>query len=176
MMSLSPLQAGGLNLSLDYKEESALTALTDKDWEILKETAMEALDNSPDGSTHIWKNEQSGHSGVVTILSTDHNSAIPCRNAKFFNTTEGTSSNTTVKVCKQNDGIWSAHGPLTTTTSEHTTTNTFGNSGTSTEITRKTLGKTSDSCVQLSQDIERLKGKPLQRSAAMERHKAECQR
>lgn len=177
VLLLTPLQSFALDLNLDFKEKSSLSALTDKDWEILKETAMEALDNSPDGSSHIWKNEQSGHSGVMTILSTDQNSTIPCRNAKFFNTTEGTSSNTTVKVCKQNDGIWKANGPLTTTTSEHATTNTFGNnSSTSTEITKKTLGQTSDYCVQLSQDIERLKGKPLQRSAAMERHKAECQR
>jgi surface antigen len=175
VLSLTPLQVIALNLSLDFKEESALTALTDKDWEILKATAMEALDNSPDGSTHIWKNEHSGNAGVMTIISTDHNSVTPCRDAEFFNTAGGISSSTTVKVCKQDDGSWSSKGPLTTT-SKSDLTSTFGETNTSTEITRKTLGQTSDYCVQLFQDIERLKGQPIRRSAARDLHESECQR
>ena len=175
VLSLTPLQASALDLDLTFNEESSLTALTDRDWEILKETAMEALDNSPDGSTHIWKNEQSGNKGLMTILSTDHNSPIPCRNAEFFNTAGGISSSTTVKVCKQDDGTWKAEGSLTTT-SKSDITNTFGETGTSTEITRKTLGQTSDYCVQLFQNIENLKGRPVRRSAARDLYEAECQR
>ena len=175
VLSLTSLQVSALNLDLNFTEESSLTALTDKDWEILKETAMKALDNSPDGSSHIWKNEQSGNTGVMTILSTDHNSAIPCRDAEFFNTAGGISSSTTVKVCKQDDDTWKATGPLTTT-SESDITNSFGQSETSTEITRKTLGQTSDYCVQLFQNIEKLKGQPVRRSAARDLYEAECQR
>ena len=175
VLLLTSLQASDLDLDLTFNEESSLTALTDKDWEILKETAMKALDDSPDGSTHIWKNEQSGNKGLMTILSTDHNSPIPCRNAEFFNTAGGISSSTTVKVCKQEDGSWKATGPLTTT-SKSDITSTFGETGTSTEISRKTLGQTSDYCVQLFQDIEHLKGQPIRRSAARDLHQAECQR
>ena len=175
VISLMPIQSMAQGLNLDFEEKSSLTTLTNQDWVILKETATNALENSPDGSIHRWGNEQSGHSGVVTILSTDENSTLPCRDAKFFNTAKSTSSSTTVTVCKQDDGTWSAKGP-SNTISNKASTNTFSQSDTSTEMKRKTLGQTSDYCRQLFQDIERLKGRPLQRSAAMERHKAECQR
>lgn len=174
-------QANAIELNLNLVDKSALTMLTDSDWEILRSTAKEALNNNPDGSSHVWRNNDTSNAGVITILSTDESNGDFCRNTRFINTAGDLTSTTLVNLCKQEDK-WIEESLRTTTTTENSLPNSSsslilnGTPGASTEITTKTLGKTSEYCRKLFQNIENLKGKPARRSAAIDLHKAECLR
>jgi len=178
--ALTPAHALDLNLNLE--DNSALTILSDTDWDMLRTTAKEALNNSPDGSSHVWKNIDTSNAGVITILSTDDKNGRFCRNTRFINTAGELTSTTFVNLCKLED-TWTEASPRSTTT---TTKEVLPNPSSSlmvndtptvsTEITTRSLGQTSEYCRELFQNIENLKGKPVRRSAAIDLHKAECLR
>lgn len=173
-----------LDLDLNMTQPSALTELSDSDWQILKTKAREVLKTSFDGENNVWKNDETGNSGVIQVLSTHTENDSFCRNTQFINTANNVTSTTVVMLCATEDGKWSEESPRVTTTDSTTETN-FSNksdmfnenqtSG-STEITAKTLGQTSEFCQNLAREIDSLKGKPIRRNAAREQHKAECQR
>ncbi len=175
-------QVLALDLNLNLEDNSALTRLTDTDWTLLKSTAKDALNNSEDGSSHVWKNHETSNAGVITILSTEETDNSYCRNTRFINTARDLTSTTFVNLCKQEDK-WAEASPRSTTTATQNDLPSSSSSvmlndtpAVSTEITNKTLGQTSEYCRELFQNIESLKGKPARRSAAIELHKAECLR
>ncbi|NQZ52632.1 MAG: hypothetical protein HRT93_00120 [Piscirickettsiaceae bacterium] len=178
---LMSTQVIALDLNLNLEDKSALTRLTDTDWTLLKSTAKNALDNSDDGSSHVWKNPETSNAGVITILSTDESNGIFCRKARFINTAGELTSTTFVDLCKQ-EGIWTEVSLRSTTTSSQLPANDSSSemfddaSVRSTDITNKTLGQTSEYCLELFRNIEDLKGKPARRSVAIDLHKAECLR
>jgi len=176
------IQANALGLNLNLEDSSALTRLTEADWTLLKSTAKDALNNSADGSSHVWKNPETSNAGVITILSTEETDNSYCRNTRFINTTGDLTSTTFVNLCKEEDK-WAEASPRSTTTAikndfPSTSSSEILNDtpAASTEITKKTLGETSEYCRKLFQNIENLKGKPARRSAAIDLHKAECLR
>jgi len=169
-----------LELNLNLEDNSALSRLTDTDWALLKSTAKDALNNSEDGNSHVWKNPETSNAGVITILSTDESNGIFCRNTRFINTAKDLTSTTFVNLCKQ-EGTWEEVSPRSTTTSSKLSSESSSSSemfdktsGKSTGITNKTLGQTSEYCRELFQNIEALKGKPARRSVAIDLHEAEC--
>lgn len=173
-----------LDLDLNMTQQSALTELSDSDWQILKSKAREVLKTSFDGENNVWKNNETGNSGVIQVLSTHTENDSFCRNTQFINTANNVTSTTVVMLCATEDGKWSEESPRVTTTGSTTETN-FSNksdmfnenqTSSSTEITAKTLGQTSEFCQSLAREIDSLKGKPIRRNAAREQHKAECQR
>ncbi|MBL4744135.1 MAG: hypothetical protein JKX87_05805 [Cycloclasticus sp.] len=180
--SLISTQAISLDLSLPYEETTALTILTGDDWDLLKTTAREALNNSEDGSSHAWQNDKTLHAGVVTILTTTITDNSHCRNTRFINTAGELTSTTLVNLCKQGDK-WTEASPRTTTT---TTTPSLpppnpsilfsGSVTPSANNQSKRSDDTTGYCLELSKNIDKLKGKPLRRNAAAELFKAECQR
>jgi surface antigen len=183
------IQSYALDLDLDLDpnlaEESALMELTDSDWLILKTKAREALKTSFDGENNVWKNDETGNSGVIQVLSTHTENDRFCRNTQFINTANNLTSTTVVMLCATNDGKWSEESARVTKTDSavdisnySSKSEMFNDSQTSgsTEVTAKTLGKTSEFCQNLAREIESLKGKPIRRNAAREQHKAECQR
>ncbi|MBE9532585.1 MAG: hypothetical protein IMF04_00550 [Proteobacteria bacterium] len=178
MLSISiAAKATSLNLSLDFSEEFPLTALTDKDWELLKKTARQLLNNEEDGATSFWKNEQSGNSGVIKLLSTNNIEDKLCRDGQFSNTVGNRTSVTIVTLCPLDDGKWQEYGDRTTTTySSREDSPKDMSTSTAAEAHRKTLGKSSDYCINLSREINALKGKPVRRSAARDLYQAECAR
>lgn len=178
--------AAALNLDLDLNmtQQSALTELSDNDWKILKTKAREVLKTSIDGENNVWKNDESGNSGVIKVLRTTIENDNPCRVTQFINTANNITSTTVVMLCATEDGKWSEESPRVTTTGSTTETDfsnksdMFNENSTagSSEITAKTLGKTSEFCQNLAREIESLKDRPIRRNAAREQHKAECQR
>ncbi|NQY25673.1 MAG: hypothetical protein HRT92_00685 [Piscirickettsiaceae bacterium] len=174
-------QANAIELNLNLIDNSALTMLTDSDWDLLRATAKEALNNSPDGNSHVWKNNDTSNAGVITILSTDESNGNVCRNTRFINTAGNLTSTTLVNLCKEEDK-WVEESLRSTTTTENSLSSSSPSVmlndtlDASTEITTKTLGKTSEYCRELFQNIEDLKGKPARRSVAIDLHKAECLR
>lgn len=174
-------QADMQDLNLNLEDKSALTRLTESDWTLLKETAKEALNKSSDGSSHVWKNKETSNAGVITILTTDKSDNHFCRNTRFINTAGDLTSTTYVNLCRQ-QGKWAEKSERSTSTSSvlampnQSPSTMFGDSNASSEIEVKSLSKTSAKCNQLSAEVQRLEGKPLRRSAAMELYQAECQR
>lgn len=173
-----------LDLDLNLTEQSALTELSDSDWQILKTKAREVLKTSFDGENSVWKNDETGNSGVIQVLSTHTENDSFCRNTQFINTANNVTSTTVVMLCATEDGKWSEETPRVTTTGSTTETDysnksdMFNENATagSSEVTAKTLGQTSEFCQNLAREIESLNGKPIRRNAAREKHKAECQR
>lgn len=179
------VNAHSLDLDLNLNEQSALTSMTDSDWLILKSKARDVLKNSFDGDNHVWQNKQTGNSGVIKVLSTSTDHGSLCRNTQFKNTVNNLTSTTTVNLCKEEDGKWAEASPRVTTTDNAAVIDSSANKSDmfsamedlpSSGITQKTLTQTSEFCRNLAQDIERLKGKPIRRNAAVQQHKAECQR
>jgi len=84
--ALISTQACAIELNLNLVDNSALTILSDTDWTMLRATAKDALNNSADGSSHVWKNNDTSNAGVITILSTNDKSGSFCRNTRFINT------------------------------------------------------------------------------------------
>lgn len=175
-----PMQIHAMDLNLSFDESSALTQLTDSDWKILKEAARNALNNSHDGSSHVWKNVESSNAGVITILSTDSTGDARCRDARFINTAGDLTSTTFVTLCSQRDK-WVEHSLRSTTTTEASAEPTTSLSvmldhepEPSTEITNKIISETSERCQQLAKNIENLKGKPLRQSVARDVYGEEC--
>ena len=187
-LSLISFNSNGVDLNLDLDlnmtQPSALTELSDSDWKILKTKAREVLKTSFDGENNVWKNDETGNTGVIKILSTSTEKDSFCRNTQFINTANNVTSTTVVLLCATEDGKWSEATPRVTTTGSTTETNfsnksdMFNENSTtgSTGVTAKTLGQTSEFCQNLAREIESLKGKPIRRNAAREQHKAECQR
>ena len=174
----TPVHALELDLSLPTK--SALSAFTDSDWDLLKKNAKTALNDNTNGNTQQWLNNETGHSGKITPLSTSTINGRLCRNTEFVNVAGDNSSITRVNLCQQGEK-WFEESSRTTTNVELEQSSgqpqTIIHGGTQVEepvITRKVLSQTSERCIQLSQNIEKLKGKPLRHSAAIDLHKAEC--
>jgi len=172
--ALISTQACAIELNLNLVDNSALTILSDTDWTMLRATAKDALNNSADGSSHVWKNNDTSNAGVITILSTNDKSGSFCRNTRFINTAGELTSTTFVNLCKQEDTWIEASLRSTTTTTKDVLPSSSPT--VSTEITTKTLGQTSEYCRELFQNIENLTGKPARRSVAIDLHKAECLR
>jgi len=179
--ALLSTQSHAIELNLNLVDKSALTMLTDSDWDILRVTAKDALNNSSDGSSHIWKNNDTTNAGVITLLSSDENNGNICRNTRFINSAGELTSTTIVNLCKQDDR-WVEESLRLTTTVEsdlpRSSPSIMLNDtlDSSTEVTTKTLGQTSEYCRELFQNIENLTAKPARRSVAIDLHKAECLR
>jgi len=176
VLSLTSLPAIALDLDLSLKEESALTRLTNEDKVTIKSVAKTALEKGQDGSSHVWSNPKTGHAGVITIISSHQESKGLCREIRLINTAEELTSTTVVTLCKH-DEKWaeSSHRDTSTERNQIDTSMTIEDSNVS-EMKAKTISQTSEKCQQLSQDIERLKGKPQQRSTVMTQYELECQR
>ena len=181
--SFTSIHANATELNLSFTDESALTRFSNSDWERLRETAVEALDNSPDGSNHFWQNNETGRSGTITIISTIEVTDVLCRKANFSNSAEGLTTRTNAILCKK-EGKWKVEERLDTTNPESeplivpTTPSVVYETpvNTSTDITEKSLGETSEYCRDLSKKIEDLKGKPQRQAAARDLYRTECQR
>ncbi|OUR72146.1 hypothetical protein A9Q78_07500 [Methylophaga sp. 41_12_T18] len=183
LLFVPQLQATELDLTLT--ESTALTSLADSDWVMLKAKARDVLTLSPDGENHTWQNDETGNSGVITVLNSSTENEQSCRNTQFINTANSLTSTTTVNLCQQLNGQWTEQNRRITTTDGtpvNSDTNShsdmFGdmNATPTTAVTAKTLSQTSEFCRNLGQQIVDLKGSPLRRSAAIEQHKAQCRR
>lgn len=180
LLSLIPLPSYALDLDLTLQKESALTRLTNDDKTKLKSVAKIALETGSDSSSHVWNNTNTGHAGVITILSSEQRDNLLCRKARFINTAGELTSTTFVTLCKS-ENKWSEVSPRSTTTESNeitssSTSDMFNEPNNTNEMQAKSLGETSARCQQLARDIKNSIGKPIRRNAAIELHKLECER
>jgi len=99
------MPALGLNPLFLY--DDAIRYFDKKDWKLVDETAVAALNGNPDGETSKWINPKSGNSGSITPIKTYKNKQGQiCRKTKMFNRTKKKKSEYTFLVCKQPDNDW----------------------------------------------------------------------
>ena len=86
---------------------SPVSYFTDKDWEIAKETARNALDNTADGETVSWDNPDSKNRGSMTPVSTSNVDGKSCRAMKIENhSRNGMSGSGVYDFCKDAENKW----------------------------------------------------------------------
>ena len=86
---------------------AALTDFKDSDWEILRQTAREVLDNRPDHEQVNWSNPETGNRGSIIALATFSHEGRKCRRAAMRNMTfRGRDDRSAYSLCRQEDGDW----------------------------------------------------------------------
>jgi surface antigen len=96
--------AGAVNWN--FLEYSPVSQFTEKDFELLRQTAQAALEQAPDGDTRGWRNPDSGAFGTVQPLDTYPAQGTTCRRVEMFNSAGGASGTSRFKFCRQEDGTW----------------------------------------------------------------------
>ena len=105
-LTLSVVSFPTMAANWNWLKNSPAEAFTDSDWAMLKQTGREALEKGDNGTTALWLNHDTGHSGSITPLTKTDNNGLPCRKTKFFNSANGMTGSATFRLCKQPDGTW----------------------------------------------------------------------
>lgn len=101
--AVSMAEGGGM---YGWLRASPVQVFTQEDWEMLRKTARETLDDAPDGTNATWRNDDTGHSGSTMVISTYEEDGRRCRKATFTNEARGMKGVQTHRLCKANDGTW----------------------------------------------------------------------
>ena len=99
-----PLVAQGSNMR--FLEFSPSAYFNDKDWELLRTTARDLLNNGKDGQSVTWKNDENGHNGELTVLETFSDFGTTCRRVKVFSDALQVSATRVVNMCRNKEGLW----------------------------------------------------------------------
>lgn len=93
--------------SWSFLKGSVYAELTPEDWEMLRSTGRDLLDNHKDGSSKSWRNETTQASGEISVLETLEQDGMRCRWLSFV-TSKGENSSPTGKylLCRVEDGSW----------------------------------------------------------------------
>jgi surface antigen len=87
--------------------DAPISRMTAEDVDILYDSAMRALDESPDGVARRWENPATGAGGVLTPLNTYARGANRCRDLHVKNhAREIQGQGTVVTLCRTADGQW----------------------------------------------------------------------
>lgn len=89
-----------------WLDTSPVRFFTDEDWEMLRATAREALDNGADGTEVSWKNADTDVSGTIMVMNTYEENGLRCRKTKFLNHARGLTGGGIYRLCKVADGKW----------------------------------------------------------------------
>lgn len=86
---------------------AALTDFKDSDWEIIKATAREVLNEKPDREQVNWSNPDTGNRGSIMVLATFTHDGRTCRRTAMRNLTHrGREDRAAYSLCQQADGDW----------------------------------------------------------------------
>jgi surface antigen len=99
-------QATLASANLRWLDYSPVRHFTDKDWDMARAAAKEALENSADGMAVEWKNPDSGAHGSMTPLTTRQLDGRTCRDLKIRNHAARLEGGGTYEFCQQPDGEW----------------------------------------------------------------------
>ncbi|QYZ64875.1 MAG: hypothetical protein OI74_11965 [Gammaproteobacteria bacterium (ex Lamellibrachia satsuma)] len=93
-------------LELRWLQYSPVRYFTDKDWDMMKETARELFNSGKDGDSAAWENPESGNQGSLKALSTMEKGGTTCREAEITNQAGKRSGTSRFTFCRQADGTW----------------------------------------------------------------------
>ena len=92
--------------NMRFLEFSPSAFFTEKDWELIRTAAKDLLDNTKDGESMSWKNEESGYNGKLTVLNTYADFGTTCRRLSVFSDAIEVSATRLVNMCKNKEGLW----------------------------------------------------------------------
>ena len=86
---------------------AVLADFKDSDWDMLKATARQVLNEKPDGEQVNWTNPETGNRGSIIALETFTHEGDRCRRAAMRNiSASGKEGRATYNLCRQSDGDW----------------------------------------------------------------------
>ena len=91
---------------MGFLEFSPSAHFNDKDWDLVRATATELLNNHKDGESLTWKNEENGHNGKLTVLRTVAKYGTTCRSMEVVNDAVEVKTTRVVDMCKNKEGLW----------------------------------------------------------------------
>lgn len=105
------LTAGSLQArtvaSWSFLRGSVYADLSPEDWEMLRATGRDLLDNHKDGSSRSWRNDATKASGEISVLETVERDGRNCRWVTISTSKNGnTSPATRYLLCVVEDGRW----------------------------------------------------------------------
>ena len=89
-----------------WLDTSPLRHFTDADWDMMRSNARAALDSGADGAQADWKNDSTGASGYIKVISSYEEEGRKCRKAEFSNSARGMTGGGIFRLCKADDGTW----------------------------------------------------------------------
>jgi len=84
-----------------------MSQFSSEDTEILYAHIDQALGEAEDGERVKWHNPDSGHSGVITPLTTEQINGMACRKTRFESQAGQKQNVSEFLLCQQPDGSWS---------------------------------------------------------------------
>jgi surface antigen len=116
-MTLSLLCLGGVlafpvqaALNMKWLEFSPAKHFTQADWDMLRSAARTALTEKANGESVAWRNQATGHYGVLTPISSEEVDGRPCRDLVIRNYAEGLQGGGTYRLCRMQGGEWKLLG------------------------------------------------------------------
>ena len=73
---------------------------TEQDWDVLMENVQRVLDETPDGETVEWANEETGAHGSLTPASTGERNGMTCRSLEMENHARNVSATSNLEYCR----------------------------------------------------------------------------
>jgi surface antigen len=105
-IGVSLLSAPVFGQGFNWLSNAPVRHFTDKDWEILRSTMRETLDNGANGSKVTWRNPDTGNHGTIEPLDTYVQNGLRCRRTAIANYAGGLSGQGVHSLCKAEDGDW----------------------------------------------------------------------
>lgn len=97
-------------LNLKWLEFSPAKHFTKTDWDLLRGAARTALSERDNGETVEWRNQETGHYGTLTPISSLEVDGRPCRDLVIRNFAEGLQGGGTYRLCRMQGGEWKLLG------------------------------------------------------------------
>ncbi|MCP4993077.1 MAG: hypothetical protein GY934_04715 [Gammaproteobacteria bacterium] len=89
-----------------WLENSSVYEFTDRDWDLLRDAGLKALNQGKDGVAAQWTNSDSGHSGSITPLDTFEREGMRCRITRFVSVSDIMTGRSEFLLCKIPSGEW----------------------------------------------------------------------
>jgi len=100
--------------NLGFLDKSPISYFNADDTELMRQNALEVLDDPGGNAKQAWSNEKSGASGLAQVRgqfkATD---GATCKRLRIMNKVKGLQSDATYTVCKYADRGWVMHTDAT---------------------------------------------------------------
>ena len=91
-----------------WMENAPVSYFNEKDWEILRATGRDILDNGENGTSRSWINPDTDNSGTITVINKGQIKGQVCRRVRFENnvSAKDLTGSGSYLLCKLEDGTW----------------------------------------------------------------------
>lgn len=88
-----------------FMRDSAMSEMTDAEFELMQQSFQQALNDLAQGETLRWGSADAAH-GSVTVGESFTHSGLECRRTRFENAARGKRGAGELRFCKDPDGRW----------------------------------------------------------------------